>query len=44
MAPKYYPQGKYKFTWNACLLPDGIYFIRMKTGNAAGVGKVVKMR
>lgn len=44
MSPKYYPQGKYKFTWNACLLPDGIYFIRMKTGNAAGVGKVVKMR
>ncbi|HNS18748.1 MAG TPA: C10 family peptidase [Bacteroidales bacterium] len=44
MTTKHYPRGKHQVTWNASYLPDGIYFIQMKAGEAKVTGKVLKMR
>lgn len=37
------PKGAYKVSWDASVLPAGVYYYRMEAGKMTGSGKVVKM-
>ncbi len=38
------PQGKQQLIWNAERYPEGVYYYRLKVGDAVANGKMVKVR